>query len=65
MVDTKLLENNSMISSMQIKEDIKKYPLHRYGKPEDIAYAIIFFLSSASSWITGTNLIIDGGHSLL
>ncbi len=32
------------------------------GKPEDIAYAIIFLLSDAARWITGTNLIVDGGY---
>ncbi len=34
-----------------------------YGKPEDIAFAAIFLLSDASRWITGSNLIIDGGYS--
>lgn len=42
-------------------EDIKNYPLGRYATPEDIAWGIIYLLSSASSWVTGTNMIIDGG----
>lgn len=42
-------------------EDLKNYPLGRYAKPEDIAWGIIYLLSNASSWVTGTNLIIDGG----
>ncbi len=33
------------------------------GKPEDIANACAFLLSDAARWITGTNLIIDGGYS--
>jgi len=33
------------------------------GKPEDIANACAFLLSDASRWITGINLIIDGGYS--
>ena len=33
------------------------------GKPEDIANACAFLLSDASKWITGTNLIVDGGYS--
>lgn len=32
------------------------------GKPEDIANACIFLLSDASRWITGTNIIVDGGY---
>jgi len=33
------------------------------GKPEDIANACVYLLSDASGWVTGTNLIIDGGYS--
>lgn len=42
-------------------EDLKNYPLGRYANPADIAWAIIYLLSNASSWVTGTNLVIDGG----
>jgi NAD(P)-dependent dehydrogenase (short-subunit alcohol dehydrogenase family) len=33
-----------------------------FGKPEDVANAAIFLLSDAAKWITGTNLIVDGGY---
>ena len=33
------------------------------GNPEDIANACVFFMSDASRWITGTNLVIDGGYT--
>ena len=42
-------------------EDLKNYPLGRYATPQDIAWGIIYLLSNASSWVTGTNMIIDGG----
>ena len=42
-------------------EDLKNYPLGRYANPEDIAWGIIYLLSNASSWVTGTNMVIDGG----
>ncbi|MFR6383080.1 MAG: SDR family oxidoreductase [Odoribacter splanchnicus] len=42
----------------------KNYPLGRYGQPSDIAYAIVYLLSDASSWMTGTALKIDGGMTL-
>lgn len=48
----------------QVDSNIQKYPLKRYGEPEEIAWSIIFLLSDASSWITGTELIIDGGISI-
>jgi len=46
-----------------LDETIKNYPLG-LGQPEDVANAAIFFLSAASRWITGTTLIIDGGHTV-
>ena len=59
-VDTKILSSGT-ISEEQLKENMSKYPLGRFGKPEDIAHAIIFLLSDASSWVTGHTLVIDGG----
>ena len=34
------------------------------GTPEDVANAVVYLLSDASSWVTGINLIIDGGLTL-
>lgn len=63
MIKTPLITSGS-ISQEQLDEDIKNYPLGRYGEPNDIAWSIIFLLSDASSWVTGDNLIIDGGLTL-
>lgn len=54
-----------VITKEQLEENEKKYPLKRYGDPEDIAYGCIYLLSDASKWVTGTNLIIDGGITLV
>jgi NAD(P)-dependent dehydrogenase (short-subunit alcohol dehydrogenase family) len=53
------------ITEEQLQEDMKKYPLRRYGKPEEVAYAVIYLLSDASRWVTGSNLLIDGGYTCL
>ncbi len=53
-----------VISDEQLKENMSKYPLGRFGKPEDIALAIIYLLSDASSWVTGHTLVVDGGITL-
>lgn len=45
----------------ELREDEQKYPLKRYGKPEDIANLVIYLLSDASVWMTGSNLKITGG----
>jgi NAD(P)-dependent dehydrogenase (short-subunit alcohol dehydrogenase family) len=37
-------------------------PLGRDGQPGDIAQAVLFLVSDRSSWLTGRNLIVDGGE---
>lgn len=50
------------ITEEQLREDEKKYPLKRYGRPEDIANLAIYLLSDASAWMTGSNVKITGGE---
>lgn len=63
MVVTPLIDPGK-ISAEQLEEDKKNYPLKRYGTPEEIAYAVIYFLSDASKWVTGTSFVIDGGLTI-
>ncbi len=49
------------VDEEQLKEDEQKYPLKRYGTPEDIANLVIYMLSDASTWMTGSNVKISGG----
>ncbi len=46
-----------------IESIIKKHPLG-IGNVEDISNLVLFLLSNESSWITGANIIIDGGYSI-
>jgi len=48
------------IPDEKYKAYIEKYPLG-LGSPEDIANAVVFLLSNKSKWITGTEIILDGG----
>ena len=41
----------------------KTHALGRLGTPEEVANAVVFLSSSASSWITGVNLVVDGGYT--
>lgn len=50
------------VTNAQLAEDEKNYPLG-YGEPIDVALLIVYLLSNASKWMTGSNLIIDGGVS--
>lgn len=64
MIQTNIVKNGE-VSEEQLLEDAKRYPLGRYGKPEEVAHAVTYLLSDASSWVTGSNLLIDGGYTLL
>lgn len=64
MTDTPLIHNDE-ITEEQLRADTARYPLGRYGRPEEIAYGAIYLLSDASSFTTGAELVIDGGFTLL
>lgn len=49
------------ISKEELEVSQLKYPLKRYGQPEDVAYLAIYLLSDASSWMTGTCVDLTGG----
>lgn len=63
VIDTKFLDDAGLTQD-QRDELAKRYPLKRLGRPEDVAHAIIYLLSDASDWVTGTTLVIDGGYTL-
>lgn len=60
MVETSLIAPNT-IDAADMEKDKQHYFMHRYGKPEEIAYAMVYLLSDAAAWITGTELKVDGG----
>ena len=63
MVKTPILEKMfDGIGEEATQNIIKKHPLG-IGEPEDVANACVFLLSDAAKWITGTNLVIDGGYT--
>ena len=61
-VPSRMLEEG-VITSEQLEEERKRYPLG-FGEPSDIANGIIYLLSDASKWVTGSVLTIDGGVTL-
>ncbi len=48
-----------------VKNYENKVPMKRMGTPEDISGPVIFLLSNNSSYITGHNLIVDGGWTVI
>jgi NAD(P)-dependent dehydrogenase (short-subunit alcohol dehydrogenase family) len=43
------------------KEMLARIPLGCYGQPEDVAYGVLYLASDESRWVTGSELVIDGG----
>ena len=62
MVETPILESYALAE--ELDEFKKQFPMGRFGLPEEIAYGVIYFLSDASKWTTGSCLTIDGGITL-
>ena len=46
------------------KQEEQNIPLHRIGKPDEVAKVALFLASSDASYITGTTIYVDGGMSL-
>lgn len=63
MIQSDLIKN-SRISAEQLKQHKKNYPLGRFGSPEDVGHLVVYLLSDASSWMTGSLITLDGGYSL-
>jgi len=64
LVNTPLIKKPVSEGQMEIVDEslgryLKKYPMG-IGEPEDVANAIVFFLSDESKWISGTNLVMGG-----
>lgn len=65
IIQTEIFETAGVIPKEQLEEKIQLFPLKRLGCPTDVAFAIIYLLSDASAWVTGNNLKIDGGYTLI
>jgi NAD(P)-dependent dehydrogenase (short-subunit alcohol dehydrogenase family) len=60
-VRTPMLDETERHSSLGVVEKIERLQLLGFGDPVDVANVIIFFLSDASKWVSGTSLVLGGG----
>jgi 3-oxoacyl-[acyl-carrier protein] reductase len=60
--NTKL--TNSILTKAQIKKLVSSVPLGRMANPDEIARIVMFLCSSQNTYITGQNIIVDGGFSV-
>lgn len=63
MIETPLI-NLDALTDEDKAIDAEKYLLKRYGKPEEVARTTAFLLGDASSFITGTSIVVDGGYTV-
>lgn len=63
MVETPIMHGGG-ISDEEYDLERQRYPLKRFGKPEEIAWAMAYFMSDASAYVTGSSLVMDGGAML-
>jgi 3-oxoacyl-[acyl-carrier protein] reductase len=59
-----LTEGLKSLGEAHIQRMSDSIPLGRLGKPEDVAYAMLFLASDEAEWITGTTIVVDGGQVL-
>ena len=45
----------------RLADIVRRIPMGRYGKPEEVAYAVLYLASNESSFVTGSELVVDGG----
>ena len=63
IVNTPMTNNSTYKQNNELyAKTLEKYPLG-FGEPSDIANACVFLISDAAKWITGTEIVIDGGYS--
>lgn len=64
LVETEMVQHNrELMTADAFQGMVDKHPMG-IGRPQDVANALVFLLSDAARWITGTTLVIDGGVSL-
>jgi NAD(P)-dependent dehydrogenase (short-subunit alcohol dehydrogenase family) len=47
--------------SQRLATTLSRIPLGRYGRPEEVAYGVVYLASDEASFVTGSELVIDGG----
>jgi NAD(P)-dependent dehydrogenase (short-subunit alcohol dehydrogenase family) len=63
MINTHIMDD-SFITGEELAVEAQRYPMKRFGRPEEVAYGIIYLLSDAASFVTGSSIVIDGGFTL-
>ena len=61
VIETPMTAPNLLADEDSRRRSAARHPIGRNGKPEDIAYGVLYLASDESSFVTGSELVIDGG----
>lgn len=64
IVRTKTDSKDWAVTKEELSAEEARYPLG-FGEPDDIAYAAVYLLSDVAKWVTGSDMIVDGGQSII
>lgn len=64
MIETPIMKGKESISEEQWETNKQLYPLKRFGTPQEVAWLVVYLFSDASGFMTGSEVVIDGGRSL-
>ena len=65
-IDTPMLtESRRGRAALTDEQQRQRTPMGRIGRPEDIAYAVIYLASDESSFVTGSEVVVDGGRTAM
>ena len=61
IIETPMTAPNLLADEASCQRSAARHPIGRTGKPEDVAYGVLYLASDESSFVTGSELVIDGG----
>ena len=64
-LDSRPISDPTQFPDLPVTVVLDRIPLGRHGQPSDVVNAAIYLASDESSWVSGTNIVVDGGASTL
>ena len=61
-IDTDMIQD-SITDPTKLTERMERLPMGRFGTTEEVAFGVLYLASDESSFVTGSELVIDGGHT--